>query len=160
MKKNSILFLQVVIVLIGLGALTFLLCEPHFEGRNAHATTFEIYFKDPFLAYVYIASIAFFVAIYQGFKLLIYIGRNEVFSQASVMALRTIKYCARTLVAFIVGAEAYLFIFIRGKDDIAGGVMMGLVLIFLSLIIATVAAVFEKTLQKAVDIKAENDLSI
>ena len=65
-----------------------------------------------------------------------------------------------TLVGFIVGAEAYFFIAVRGKDDIAGGVMMGLLMIFVSVVIATAAAVFERTLQNAVDIKSENNLTI
>jgi hypothetical protein len=160
MKRSSTIFLQIVIVLIGIGALALMLWEPHLEGRNAHATLFEIYFKDPFLAYAYTASIAFFVALYQAFKLLGYIGANEVFSQRSVKALRTIKYCAMTLVAFIVGAEAYLFIFVRGKDDIAGGVMIGLLMVFVSVVAATAAAVFERLLQSAVEIKSENDLTV
>jgi len=161
MKKSSTIFLQVVIVLIGIGTLTLMLWEPHLEGRNVNSTLFEIYFKDPFLAYAYTASIAFFVALYQAFKLLGYIEQNKVFSQAAVNALRTIKYCALSLVGFIVGAEAYLFIVQRKvEEDIAGGVMIGLVMIFVSVVIATAAAVFERTLQNAVDIKSENDLTV
>ena len=161
MKKSSTVFLQVVIVLIGIGTLTLMLWEPHLEGRNVNSTLFEIYFKDPFLAYAYTASIAFFVALYQAFKLLGYIEQNKVFSQAAVNALRTIKYCALSLVGFIVGAEAYLFIVQRKvEEDIAGGVMIGLVMIFVSVVIATAAAVFERTLQNAVDIKSENDLTV
>jgi len=160
MKRSSTIFLRVVIVLVALGALALMLWEPHLEGRNAHATLFQIYFNDPFLAYAYTASIAFFVALYQAFKLLGYVARNEIFSQGSVKALRTIKYCAMTLVAFILGAEAYFFIAVRGKDDIAGGVMMGLFLIFVSVVIATAAAVFERTLQSAVEMKSENDLTV
>jgi len=147
-------------MLTGIGALALLLWEPHIEGRNAHATLSEIYFKDPFLAYMYTGSIAFFVALYQAFRLLGYIGRNEVFSQRSVKALRTIKYCAMTLVAFIMGAEAYFFIVVRGNDDIAGGVMMGLLMIFVFVVIATAAGVFERIVQNAVDIKTENDLTV
>ena len=161
MKRSSTVFLQIVIVFIGIGVFALMLWEPHLEGRNAHATLFEIYFKDPFLAYAYIASIAFFVALYQAFTLLGYIGQNKVFSQAAVNALRTIKYCAITLVGFIVGAEAYLFIVQRRvEEDITGGVMMGLVMIFVSAVVATAAAVFERTLQSAVDIKSENDLTV
>jgi hypothetical protein len=160
MKKSSTIFLQVVIVLIGIGARALLLWEPHIEGRNANATLSEIYFKDPFLAYMYTGSIAFFVALYQAFRLLGYIGRNEIFSQRSVKALRTIKYCAMTLVAFIMGAEAYFFIVQRGKEDIAGGVMMGLLMIFVFVVIATAAGVFERIVQNAVDIKTENDLTV
>jgi len=160
MKKTSTIFLQVVVVLIGIGVLALMLWEPHIEGRNENATLFEIYFKDPFLAYVYIGSIAFFVAIYQAFRLLGYIRQNDLFSQRSVKALSVIKYCAMILVAFILGAEAYLFLAVRGKDDLAGGVMMGLVMIFIFVVMATVAAVFERTLQEAVNIKSENDLTI
>lgn len=161
MKKSRTTFLQAVIVLIGIGALFLLLWEPHLEGVNAHATTLrEIYFDDPFLAYLYTGSIAFFVALYQAFKLLGYIGQNKVFSLNSVRTLRTIKYCALIIAGFVAGAEAYFFIAVRGTDDIAGGVMMGLVIIFVSVVVATAAAVFEKTLQSAVDIKSENDLTV
>ena len=159
-KRSSTIFLQVVIVLIGIGVLALMLWEPHLEGRNAHATTFEIYFKDPFLAYAYLASIAFFMALFQAFRLLGYIGQNQVFTLNSVKALRTIKRCAMALIAMIGAAVAYLFIFVRDKDDIAGGVAMGLAMIFVSAVIGTAAAVFERLLQNAVDIKSENDLTV
>ena len=159
MKRSSIIVLQVVVCLIGIGALAFLLWEPHIEGRNAHATLFQIYFNDPFLAWAYTASIAFFVGLWEAYKLLGYIGRNEVFRERSVKALRTIKYCAKIIVGFVVAAEAYLFI-VRPGDDIAGGVFMGLLIIFASGVVAIAAAVFEKTLQSAVDMKSENDLTV
>jgi len=159
-KRSPILFLQIVIVLVGIGALALMLWEPHLEGRNAHATTFEIYFNDPFLAYAYLASIAFFTALFQAFTLLGYIRQNRVFSLDSVRALRTIKYCAMVLVAMIGGAVAYISIFVRGNDDPAGGVAMGLVMIFVSVVIGTAAAVFERLLQNAVDLKSENDLTV
>jgi len=101
MKRSSTAFLQVVIVLISIGALALMLWEPHIEGRNVHATLFEIYFKDPFLAYAYIASIPFFMALYQAFKVLEYVKQNKTFSQATVKALRTIKYCAIAIVGLL-----------------------------------------------------------
>jgi hypothetical protein len=153
MKRASTIFLQVVIALIGIGVLALLLWEPQIEGRNVHATQFEIYFKDPFLAYIYLAFVPFFVGLYQAFKIPGYARRNEMFSQPSVRALRIIKYCAMTTALLIVGAEAYIFIFVRGTDDVAGGVMMGAFIIFVSAIIATAAAVFERRLQNSVAIK-------
>ncbi len=161
MKRGSTVFLQVVILLIGIGALALLLWEPRVEGRNAHATLFEVYFKDPFLAYAYIGSIPFFVALSQAFRVLGYVRQNKTFSQEAVKALRTIKYCAITIIAFLVGAEIYINSVQRKvEEDIAGGVMMGLVMIFISVIAAAAAAVFERTLQSAVDIKSENDLTV
>lgn len=161
MKRSSTVFLQVVVVLVGIVALAFMLLEPQLEGRNRHATLFQIYFNDPFLVGAYSASIAFFVALYQAFRLLGYVGRNEVFTQRSVNALRAIKYCALTLVGFGVVFEAWINIFQRTvSDDIAGGVAMGLMMIFVSAVGATAAAVFERTLQSAVDMKSENDLTV
>jgi hypothetical protein len=85
-----------------------MLREPHIEGRNAHATLFEIYFKDPFLAYVYIASIPFFMALYQAFRVLGYVRQNQTFSQTTVKALRTIKYCAIAIVGFVVVSVVFV----------------------------------------------------
>jgi len=160
MKRSSTIFLQVVITLLGVGVLAALLWEPQVEGRNVHATQFEIYFKDPFLAYIYVAFVPFFVGLYQAIKMLGYVRRDEAFSPRAVRALRTIKYCAIAVAIFILGAEAYIFIFVRGTDDVAGGVMMGVFIIFVSAVIGTAAAVFERILQNAVDIKSENDLTV
>ena len=157
-QRSSTAFLQIVIVLIGMGALALLLWEPHLEGRNKHATVFEIYFKDPFLAYAYVASVPFFVALYQGFRVLGYARRNQVFSQAAVKALRTIKFCALAIIGFVAGAE--VFILMHESDDRAGGVFMGVLITFGSIVIATAAAMFERILQNAVNIKSENDLTI
>ena len=160
MKRGLTIFLQVVIVLFGVGVLVLLLWEPQLEGRNVHATQFEIYFKDPFLAYIYLAFVPFFVGLYQAFKILGYARREGIFRQHSVRALRIIKYCALTTTLFIIGAEAYIFIFVRGTDDVAGGVMMGAFIIFVSAIIATAAAVFEQILQNAMVKKSQNDLTV
>jgi hypothetical protein len=144
MKSSFTIFLQVVVVLVGIGVLALMLWEPHLEGRNVHATLFQIYFNDPFLACAYIASIPFFVALYQAVRLLEHIGRNDVLSERSVRALRAIKYCGMSLVASLVAAEAYVWVIVRGKDDIAGGAAVGLFLILVSVAIATAAAVFER----------------
>lgn len=81
MKRSPAIFLQAVVVLIGIGALAFMLWEPRLEGGNVHATPFEIYFKDPFLAYAYIGSIPFFIALYQAFTLLGYLGQNKTLAK-------------------------------------------------------------------------------
>jgi hypothetical protein len=158
MKRGSTLFLQGFVALIGIGALALMLWEPQVEGRNAHATLFQIYFNDPFLAYVYIGSIPFFVALYQAFKVLGYAGKNTVFSPAAVHKLRTIKYCAIALIGFIAVAE--LFIMFGSSDDRAGGVFMGALIAFGSIVVATAAATFERILQNAVQLKSENDLTV
>src|SRR3990172_10971258 len=157
MKKSSTIFLQVVIVLIGIVALAIITWFPLTEGRAVNLDLFSIY-SDPFIMYGYAASIAFFVALYQAFKLLGYIGENKVFSLSSVKELRTIKYCAIIMSISIVTAVLYIRMSHNTDDDPAGFIAIGILATFISVVIATAAAVFERTLQSAVDIKSENDL--
>ena len=160
MKRGSTLFLKIVILLIAIGALAILIRFPQTEGRAANLDLISIY-SDPFIIYMYIASIPFFVALYQAIKLLGYVDKNKIFSGAAVKAVRNIKYCAIAIIGFIMAAEAYLFMVERSKsDDIAGGVAMGIFITFISIVIATAAAIFQKLLQNAVDLKSENDLTV
>ena len=148
MKRRSTVLLQIVILLIGIGALAFMLWEPHIEGRNAQATVFEIYFKDPFLAYAYLASIPFFVGLYQAFKALGYVRQYKTFSQMSVKALRTIKYCALAIIGFV--AVSVIFMVFEDKDDRPAGVFMRVLVTVPSVIVAAMAAKLERLLQNAV----------
>lgn len=159
MKRNSTMFLQAVIVLIGIVALAVMIRMPLTEGRAVNLDLFNIY-SDPFILYGYAASIAFFAALYQAYKLLGYIGKNKVFSLSSVKALRNIKYCSIILSILIVMAGLYIKIFHAEGDDPAGFLAMCIVATFISIVIATAAAVFERTLQSAVDLKSENDLTV
>ena len=158
MKRGSSLFLRMVVVIVGIGALALLLWEPHTEGRNAHATTFEIYFKDPFLAYVYVGSIPFFLGLGHAFKVLGYAGRDREFSLPALHSLRTIKWCAIALVGFVAGAE--LMILFSPSDDRAGGLFMGVLLTFAAIVVATAMSVLERALASALDLKSENDLTV
>lgn len=159
MKRISIVFLQAVMVLIGMVALAILIWFPLTEGRATNLDLFSIYF-DPFILYGYATSIAFFVAFYKAFKLLGYIGQNKVFSSDSIKALKSIKYCAMVLSILIVTAGLYIRIFHSKEDDPAGFLAICIVTTFVSIVVATAAAIFEKILQNAVDMKSENDLTI
>jgi len=157
MKRSSTIFLQVVIVLIGIGALAFMLCEPHFEGANAHATVFQMYFSS-FVLYAFIGSSPFFVALYHAFKVLGYVRQNKTFSQATVNSLRIIKYCALALIGFV--AVSVIFMIGGDREDRPGGLFMRILVAFPSIIVASAAAISERILQNAVDIKSENDLTV
>lgn len=134
-------------MLIGIAAVAFLLWEPHIEGRNAHSTTYQIYFDDSFLIFGYIASIPFLVVLYQAFKVLGLAGENKVHTQAAAKALRWIKYCAITMIGFVVVGE--IIIRFGDSDDRAGGVFMGVLITFGSIAIYAAAAKFERMLQRS-----------
>ncbi len=158
LKRGSTLFLKVVILLIAIGVLAGMIRFPQTEGRATNLDLISIY-TDPLIIYAYIASIPFFVALYQAFKLLGYVDTNRVFSQLAVKAVRNIKYCAIIISGFIVLGILYIRLFVNG-DDPAGPTALGIFTTFASIVIATAAAIFERLLQNAVDIKSENDLTV
>jgi hypothetical protein len=147
-KRCSTAFLQAVVVLIGVAAVAFLLWAPRVDGANANATLFQIYFNS-FVAYVYLGSIPFFMALYQAFKLWGYAGRGEVFTQRSLRALRTIKYCALATI----GVVAVSLIFMIGGDgeDRPPGLFMRLLVAFPSIVAASAVATFERLLRSVIE---------
>lgn len=147
MKSSSALFLQVAIVLIGIGVLALLLWEPHLEGRNAHATTFEIYFNDPFLAYVYVGATPFFLALYRAFGLFGHVRQTGAFSQVTVEALQAIKRCAITVIGFVAGGIVFIIMF-GDKDDRPAGVFMSFLVTLAASVVAATAAMFARNLRK------------
>lgn len=161
MKRSSIILLQVVIAFIGLVALALLLWEPQVEGRNAQASQFEIYFTDPFLMLVYAGSIPFFVALHRVIQALGCVARNEVFSPGVVRALQTIKYCARAIIGFVVVEELWILVISGSDNDNPGApILLGLLIVLPSIVVATTAGMFERVLQKAVEMKLESDLTV
>lgn len=158
MKRGSTLFLKIVILLIGIAVLAALVWFPQTEGRAKGLDLVNIYL-DPFIAYIYLSSIPFFVALFQAIKLLGFIEKNNIFSEPAVQAVRTIKFCAVAIICLLVVAMTWVRI-ASGDDDPAGAIALGTVMAFASIVIATTAAVLQKVLQTAVDIKSENDLTV
>lgn len=139
MNRALITVLHIGIVLLGFVILAALLWEPWVEGVNANATSlYDIYFDDPFLAYIYVSFIAVFVGLYSAFKLASYVGHGKMCSPESAQSLRTIRTCALIFSGAILVAVLFISI-VNRDDDIAGGVAVGLFFIVTSLVVAGVA---------------------
>ncbi|ANE46520.1 membrane protein [Paenibacillus swuensis] len=160
MERGSTLFLKVTIVLIGMAFLAlYIFLVPEIGNFAA-----ELYPNLAYLKYLvwlnwYATAIPFYFALYQALKLLTYIDKNTAFSDLSVRALKYIKFCAVTISAlFVLGLP--LFYMMAELDDAPGIILIGMVLIFASMVIAVFAAVLEKLLKNAIDLKSENDLTV
>ncbi len=150
MKRGPTIFLQIVVVILGFVSGVLLLWEPHIEGVNAHARFFEVYF-DPFIALVYVGAVPFFVALRQTFKLLRYVRQNKIFSLEAVKAMHTIKYCALTIIGFVV-VEEVIIMLNHGNDDPAGGVFIGLLITLGSIVVVAAAIMFEGILKNSLGV--------
>jgi hypothetical protein len=163
MKRGSTLFLKIAVILIGLPILA--LCIYLLPQLGIEA--FEQAKKGADLAYVvfaillvmYVSAIPFYMALYQALKLLSYIDKNQAFSELSVRALKTIKRCAIAISSLYVVGLPFVFI-VAEWDDAPGLVLIGMVVIGASTVIAVFAAVLQRLLQEAIDIKSENDLTV
>ncbi len=149
MKRETI-FLKATVILIGIPVLA--LCIFWLPSVTN-------YFPYPVLTGVYLAAISFFFALYQTLKLLNYIDKNKAFSELSVKALKNIKYCAITISILYLGLIPLLFP-IADAGDAPGIVGFPMIIIFASSVIAVFAAVLQKLLKDAIDIKSDNDLTI
>lgn len=106
-----------------------------------------------------LSAVPFFIALFQGYQLLHYIDRGIAFSNRSVHALKKIAYCAITIGALYTAGLPHLYRLAQGEDA-PGVVLMGMIIIFASLVIALFAAVLERLLKSAIAMKAENELTV
>ncbi|KPD00077.1 hypothetical protein LR69_01750 [Geobacillus sp. BCO2] len=74
-------------------------------------------------------------------------------------ALKTIKHCAVAISGLHLLALPLFYLFAE-KDDAPGVIFVGLIVPFASLVIAVFAAVLQKLLQQAIEIKQENELTV
>ncbi len=160
MKLGTTLFLKMAVILIGIPILALCIFLVPKIGIFAGELYPEMaYMKPLVLIDMYAAAIPFYFALYQAFKLLSYIDKNQAFSELSVKALKRIKNCAITIsTLYLLGMPLY---YLMGKKvDPPSFIPFGLTIIFASLVIAVFAAVLERLLQEAINIKSENDLTV
>lgn len=124
MKRPLPFLLQAAVVLVGMGAFAFLLWAPSADGANAHAGVFKTYFQDPFVAYVYAASIPFFVGLHRAFRLLGHFRTLGGFSEFTVDALQGIRRCAYWVLGSVPGGLAFI---LRGDPEPPGIILCSLV---------------------------------
>ena len=153
MKNGSTLFLKAVIYLIGLAILGLCIILIGVAGAGNGGMYL------PVMMIMLAAALPFFYGLFNGLRLLRYIDLNNAFSEQSVHAIRNIKVSAATISA-IYALSMPLIAHIADKDDAPGVILIGLVFTFAPLVTAVFAAVLEKLLQSAIDIKSENDLTV
>ncbi|QNG61312.1 DUF2975 domain-containing protein [Bacillus sp. PAMC26568] len=160
MKRGTTLFLKIAVILIGIPVLALcIFLVPEIANFAAELYPDLAYMKYLVLIDLYATAVPFYFALYQAFKLLSYIDKNKAFSELSVGALKNIKYCAFSIsILYVLGMP--LFYLMAEIDDAPGIILIGMVIIFASFVIAVFAAVLQKLLKEAIDIKSENDLTV
>jgi len=158
MKRGSTLFLRMAVFLIGTPVLALSIFGLFWlPNHPANPDYDQILY--PIVIGMYASVFPFFGALVQAFKLLSYIDKNLAFSDLSVRALQIIKFCALTFSGLYVVILPFVFM-VADLDDAPGLVLVGMVPIFASMVISVFAAVLQRLLKEAIDIKSENDLTV
>ena len=108
---------------------------------------------------LYLASIPFHYALYQAWKLLGLIDKKMAFTSQSVAALKKIKRSA-IIIAVLFITYMPLILNVAQIEDAPGVAAIGVIIIFMSSVIAVFTGLLQKLFQNAVDIKSENDLTV
>ncbi|PFN80633.1 hypothetical protein COJ85_29915 [Bacillus sp. AFS076308] len=158
MKQGSTLFLKAAVTFMGIPVLALCIFGLSWLAKNPFNPDYD-HILYPILIGMYVSVIPYFVALFQAFKLLSYIDKDQAFSELSVTALKRIKFCAMTISGLYIVILPFVFL-VAELDDAPGLVIVGMVPIFASMVIAVFAAVLQRLLQEAIDIKSENDLVV
>ena len=156
--KRETLFLKAIVLLMGISVLApAVFWLPRLAVDMAEMYPEFAYLRYPILIGLYITVIPYFIALQQTFKLLIHIDGNNAFTEFSVNALNNIRHCAVAIsISYIVGV-----VFLFSQNALHPGVaIIGFTIILASAAIAVFAAVLQKLLKNAIDIKTENDLTV
>lgn len=160
MKNASTHFLRLAI--IGLGGLVLLFCIVVIP--SIYTNWGEVFPNLAALTYVLVGAmlvtaIAFYAALYQGLVLLRLIDLQKVFSSESVHALRSIKYCGWLIGAIYILAMPAVYL-VAEVGDAPGLILIGMAFATAPITVAVFAALMQKLVQSAVELKTENDLTV
>lgn len=159
MKKETLLLkLAIVALTIPIIAICIVLV-PRLSAGIANEYPAIAGFRIPFIIAVYATAIAFFNILYQAFRILALIEKNQAFSNDARTAIQYIKFSSLSI-ALIYSLTLPLFYFVADHEDAPGILVIGLILVFAALVVAAFAGVLQKLVNNALEIKSEMDLTV
>lgn len=114
----------------------------------------------PVLVGMYAAAIPFFIMLSKALMLLSYIDKNKAFSESSTKALRQIKYGGFTMSLLLYASLMPLFFRVAQIEDAPGIVIIGAIVTSIPIVVAVFSAILERLLRSAIDLQAENNLTV
>ncbi|MBC7960242.1 MAG: DUF2975 domain-containing protein [Vallitaleaceae bacterium] len=152
--KLEILFLKIVVFLAAIPVLGMCVYVfPEIAEFFAELNPTLDYLQFPFLMGFYATAVAFFFALFQTFKLLMLIDKNQAFSESSAKALTMIKYSAITIGALYVLFMPLIYLMAE-VDDAPGMILIGMAIIMGCITVAVFADVLKKLVKNNLGVKS------
>lgn len=160
MKRIPTFFLRAAIFAVGVAVLAICIFALPVMWRAIPGEYPDIsYAFYGILLAMYAAAIPFFVALLQALKLLDYIDKNKAFSRLSVKALKRIAYCGVAIGTVFTSSLPFFYVW-ADKDDAPGLILVAMALVGAAFTVAVFAAILQRLLREAINIKSENDLTV
>lgn len=158
MKKIETLILK--ITLAGIGVVPLLIATlMTIELINNPFNTLYGRVLYPLIGIMGITLVPFLNALFQGLKLLALFDREQLFSDAVVKCLRTIRRDAFIITGLYIVALPF-FYGLAQLDDAPGMVIVGTFFVFAAFVVAIFAQILVKIMQEVIVLKQENELTV
>ncbi|WP_080848381.1 DUF2975 domain-containing protein [Cytobacillus gottheilii] len=158
MKQGKIFLLKGAVYIIGIVVLCLCIFALPSLAQQAAAGNPELsYLQYPVLIGLYVTAIPFFFALYQALKLLNHLANKQAFSKSAVHSLGIIKHCAGTIsMIYVIG----MLLLVTQNALHPGVALMGLAILFLTLVILLFSGVLQELINKVLNLKLQNELII
>ncbi|GLB62062.1 DUF2975 domain-containing protein [Cytobacillus sp. NCCP-133] len=158
MNRGTTAFLKGAIFIIGI--MVFVFCAyvlPVWSREAAIGNPEHSYLRFPVLIGANIAAFPFYIALYQGLKLLYLVDTENAFSNLAITSLKKIRNCGGTICSIYVLGVMMLFFLNALHPSL---LLIGFAISFGSLMISVFAAILQKLLRSTLEMKSENELTV
>ncbi|QPQ30563.1 DUF2975 domain-containing protein [Lysinibacillus sp. JNUCC 51] len=157
-QKELSRWLKLIIICCALFGLLFCVYVGPQTGKEVLLDSEELLaLYKPFIAFMWITGIPFFIALTLGWKICTDIGSNQDFTVANADRLKIISVLA--MIEGVIYVAALLYIFAIGSYHTDVLVIM-LLILFFAIVISVFTSMLSYLVRKASEIKQDNDLTI
>jgi hypothetical protein len=145
--KYEILFLKLVICIVAILFLVLYTLGLSNAG-NELGDHYPLYITCPTLILMYVAGVPFYFALYNTFRLLGLVNKNETFSESAIKALKHIKYSLKIMSIILIIILPFLYI-IAQFDDAPGILAFGILITGVSIVITVFVSLIKRIFENA-----------
>jgi hypothetical protein len=157
-QKELSVWLKLIIVICGFFGLLFCIYFSPEIGRKILLNSDNLKkLYNPFITFIWITGIPFFIALILGWQICSDIGSNQTFTVRNADRLKIISILSMIEGVLYVGALLYLFVVGSYQTN---ALIVLLLILFFSVVISIFTSMLSHLVRKASEIKQDNDLTI
>lgn len=162
MNNRSVKTLKVLLIIVAAAVFIFeaVLFYP-LSIKYAYRVQSFSSLRPAFLVFVYVTSVLFYIAVFQGLRICNKIVENKPFSKSNIYSFKIARNCAAPVFALYLLAAVFIYMFtaLRGTPAITAVVATALVS-FMALILTLACSVLIEMLKRANELQEENAMTI